>query len=486
VQGYTILGPGGEKIYLIDTPGFDDTQISDVELLKKIASALEAMYVDEDIRFAGLIYMHRITDSRVAGSSLKSLRIFEKICGEENFKHVVLVTSMWNLLEDEEIGKGRERTLETKDEFFGRMISRGAVTVRDRGDLPSAWTIIERALRSQDQVVTALQREMATVGNTLEDTTVGAFLREQLEEARRKYELERQELEEALMEAKQEGDDLMISTISEQSQELNERAEQTITDEENLSTTRADLARIRDEWCARNLAQLEKDKSELRVLQAYENEVSSLREIIRMKDDLHRRELKAHRKQAKGNEQALMMANVERERELKQLREELKQKTTEVEVKFAGIKKAKIKERGDFFSRLVDVMEFKGLFSLSRSQSFASFPDPTSMPQRSRATSNRSPHKGSRRLPEIVDFDYSSSSSEVEEEPYWHMRRSQTLPPGGATLSTQAHSATEAHRPVRSSTSFSETGYPEGVLVQGPRRRLEPPSTHPPIQYHYG
>jgi hypothetical protein len=121
VEGYEIPGRRGEKIYLIDTPGFDDTQISYVELLRTLAAALGGMSLNGDVRFAGFVYLHRITDQRVSGSSLESLRIFEKICGEENFPYVVLATSMWNLLGkegDRDLGEARKLALKKKNDFF--------------------------------------------------------------------------------------------------------------------------------------------------------------------------------------------------------------------------------------------------------------------------------------------------------------------------------------------------------------------------------
>jgi hypothetical protein len=55
-----------QTVYLIDTPGFDDTNRSDTEVLKEIARWLVASYKGK-ILLNGIIYLHRITDIRMQG-----------------------------------------------------------------------------------------------------------------------------------------------------------------------------------------------------------------------------------------------------------------------------------------------------------------------------------------------------------------------------------------------------------------------------------
>ena len=83
-------------MYLIDTPGIDDTRRGDTEVLEDVAFYLSKIY-EQDIKLAGIIYLHRITDVRISGSSLRNLKIFKALCVEEKnvFKHVVLATTMW-------------------------------------------------------------------------------------------------------------------------------------------------------------------------------------------------------------------------------------------------------------------------------------------------------------------------------------------------------------------------------------------------------
>ena len=70
----------GQAVYMIDTPGFDDTNKYNAELLRDVALLLGALHI-EDIDIIGLIYLHRITDQRVRGSSLRSMQIFQGLYG---------------------------------------------------------------------------------------------------------------------------------------------------------------------------------------------------------------------------------------------------------------------------------------------------------------------------------------------------------------------------------------------------------------------
>ena len=56
--------------------------------------------------FCSLLYFHRISDNRMAGTLLKNLRMFEELCGKDALKNVIL-TTMWDEV-DEETGLARE------------------------------------------------------------------------------------------------------------------------------------------------------------------------------------------------------------------------------------------------------------------------------------------------------------------------------------------------------------------------------------------
>ena len=67
----------GKHVHLIDTPGFDDTETADIDTLKTIAAYLSASYAN-GVRINGIVYLHRISDNRLSGTSSRNLRMFKK------------------------------------------------------------------------------------------------------------------------------------------------------------------------------------------------------------------------------------------------------------------------------------------------------------------------------------------------------------------------------------------------------------------------
>ena len=118
-------------VYLIDTPGFDDTNRSDNEVLCEIASWLTTSYTAK-IRLGGIIYLHRISDQRMQGSAKKNLFMFKKLCGPNALKQVILATTMWDRVSDAE-GKARENELASTPDFWGWMVSQGSRVYQHAG-----------------------------------------------------------------------------------------------------------------------------------------------------------------------------------------------------------------------------------------------------------------------------------------------------------------------------------------------------------------
>ena len=121
VQVYTYDHSPSIRIHLVDTPGFDDTNRSDTEVLREIAAWLTDSYSNK-IRLNGIIYLHRITDIRLQGSAKKNLIMFKKLCGAEALSSVILTTTMWDSVSPKD-GENREEQLRQTPEFWGWMIS---------------------------------------------------------------------------------------------------------------------------------------------------------------------------------------------------------------------------------------------------------------------------------------------------------------------------------------------------------------------------
>ncbi|KAK1962488.1 P-loop containing nucleoside triphosphate hydrolase protein [Colletotrichum sublineola] len=191
------------NVYLVDTPGFDDTNLSDSDVLKEIASWLTSSYHHE-VKLTGILYLHRITDLRMGGSAKKNLFMFKKLCGPEALKHVVLVTTMWELV-DEKLGLERQDELETTEEFWGYMLSKGSRIEKHLNTTQSARHIISRFIsqsRPATPVLLAIQDEMVNKSKNLDETEAGkgleGVLARERERFKRDLEQARQDMQEAL------------------------------------------------------------------------------------------------------------------------------------------------------------------------------------------------------------------------------------------------------------------------------------------------
>ncbi|KAF2796476.1 hypothetical protein K505DRAFT_359286 [Melanomma pulvis-pyrius CBS 109.77] len=290
VYGHIFHRANGQRVFLIDTPGFDDTHNDNVKVLQKIATFLCTIYDSRCLSLAGLIYLQRITDTRMSGSSLTSLRIFEKLCGQRNFANTMIVTTMWGLLQTKEArtnGLERYNTLMSTPEYFGSLVAGGARMTRHKDTFESALEVVEYVAERNQDVVLDIQREIMNRG-TLAETTVGQFLSGEFQRTRAKYHRDLEELEEALEEARQEQDDDLITTISEQKREYEEKIRFSEMEQNNLAITYQQMTQDQSEIYAqryeeestRGMEVEEKSKREIELEEQLERtEMEHIREM---------------------------------------------------------------------------------------------------------------------------------------------------------------------------------------------------------------
>ena len=230
---------GRSKVLLIDTPGFDDSGRTDSEILTEISRLLSAQY-EAGVSLKGVIYLHRITDIRYAGSSVKTLEIFKKICGEVALRNVLLVSTRWNEV-DEALGASREQQL--RDNFWAYMLSNGSTMARFYSNRESAIGIASQ-LMSRQSIVLELQRELVEEGKSLGQTLAGAFVHDDVSEMKAQYEQEIRELDK-LRQTLQESDRAMKRQVQNDWAREQERLRTAREDEELL---RRDIAaEVREE-----------------------------------------------------------------------------------------------------------------------------------------------------------------------------------------------------------------------------------------------
>lgn len=191
--------PDGTKLFLIDTPGFDDTHKTDTDILREVAAWLSEAYTKK-IELAGIVYLHRILDVRLGGSAMRNLRMFKKLCGDSSLGSVVLATTMWSNI-NEQVGREREMQLQERREFWKYMTDQGSKVFRQDRGRESALEIVNYLIAKKRPVTLDIQRDMVDKNLTLDQTAAGQEVQADIAKQREHYEKEMAKIREEMIEA---------------------------------------------------------------------------------------------------------------------------------------------------------------------------------------------------------------------------------------------------------------------------------------------
>ncbi|KAI6114512.1 hypothetical protein F5141DRAFT_1062900 [Pisolithus sp. B1] len=122
-----IMGPtgAGKSSFVAKATNSGDEGVG--HALVSHTSEIKATRYEKGTLLSGILYFHRISDNRMAGTPLKNLRVFQKLCGNEAMSRVILVTTMWDEVEE---SVGMERLEELEGNYWKPMISQGSTTYR--------------------------------------------------------------------------------------------------------------------------------------------------------------------------------------------------------------------------------------------------------------------------------------------------------------------------------------------------------------------
>ncbi|KAI6142752.1 P-loop containing nucleoside triphosphate hydrolase protein [Pisolithus tinctorius] len=232
----------GCMVTLIDTPGFDDTNRKEREIIAHISAYLANTY-EQGVKLTGVVYMHRISDPRMTGTSMRNFRCFRELCGEDAFKNIVIVTNMWR--DDElEICNKRENELATDDKFYKAVLEGGGKMVRHDGTVASAKAIV-RQLINKGNVALASQREIIDEHKEFSGTAVGKELTRALKEQAEQYGTELREIYASLEASTREKDEERRQVAQDDLESKREEIENIKSRIENMEQTfRTEKARL--------------------------------------------------------------------------------------------------------------------------------------------------------------------------------------------------------------------------------------------------
>jgi predicted small metal-binding protein len=290
--------PNGQKIFLIDTPGFDDTYRSDTDILGEIADWLAQSYRFQ-IRLTGIIYLHRITDVRVGGQGMKNLRMFRKVCGEKNLGSVLLVTTMWSLCPPSD-ANNREAQLTSNSDLWKFLIGKGARIFRhDRGQ-ESGQQILDYLLARGRKITLDIQHEMIDEGKQLVETNAGREVQADIEKLKEAHKKEMQEIREDMEEAIRSQDTERQEELRAYKAQVNKQMQEAQNQARQLELSREQLRKQLKEEHGREMATLraevERRQNELERTSRLDAEryETLQRELMSMKDKESRYRMKEY------------------------------------------------------------------------------------------------------------------------------------------------------------------------------------------------
>jgi hypothetical protein len=283
---------GDFTVHLIDTPGFDDTYRRDIDVLKDVSFWLSKAYKD-DIKLTGIIYLHRISDPRLGGVALKDLTMFKKLCGEESFASVALVTTFWADVIPR-VGESREAELKKTEEFYGAMLRRGSVMMRHENSENSAKTIISYLVNRGTTTVLHIQRELGD-GKQLDETAAGAALEKDMIEQRALFDKRLEESTLMMQEAINANDQLRAAELAEQQREFKKKMDDAQRSRDELRVNMENLFKEKEEQFKAIQVQLEQERDERqKEVNARANDFLELQQALKGAEELSEERRKAH------------------------------------------------------------------------------------------------------------------------------------------------------------------------------------------------
>ncbi|KAL9036792.1 MAG: hypothetical protein Q9180_004092, partial [Flavoplaca navasiana] len=320
---YPLTRPDGRRIWLLDTPGFDDTRRSDIHVLREIATIF--VQLKEHIELAGIIYLHPITDIRMRGSALRNLKLLEAMSGEAAYKHLALVTTKWETFNGSDGAIAQQREVELKNEWWAPMQNAGSLTIQHHGTADSARNVVTSVLVqyfNHGRFSLRIHDEMMAQGLRLEDTAAGKELMKDIRQAQAQCQRLIDEADEQFQRALVERRDEHAGELSRQREELNARMVEVERNQEELRAHYEDMLRT----------QRAEYESALRVLQQHCDDADRRQSEIQEELEKNSKALEEGRQEFEEQNQRYKMRI-----------EELKRQNRDWEAKVESSKKAQQK-----------------------------------------------------------------------------------------------------------------------------------------------
>lgn len=124
----------------------------------------------------------------MTGSSKLYLNLLESLVGRKALRNVVLVTTMWNKLRDEDLGEAWDHEQELVNKYWRPLRKNGASLAQFDGSKDAAFALVWQ-LAGKRSVVLDIQREILDEGQDIRHTAAGSLLMKTEEAQRQDYEM---------------------------------------------------------------------------------------------------------------------------------------------------------------------------------------------------------------------------------------------------------------------------------------------------------
>ncbi|KAK0720830.1 P-loop containing nucleoside triphosphate hydrolase protein [Lasiosphaeris hirsuta] len=156
---------------LIDTPGFDDPTRDGIDILRNITLHVEGV--------AGVIYCHRMTDTRLNGDDKLNLEVVKAMCGERFFSRIVICSTHWDTTMPGSREAPQARMESLLDKEFESIMEGGAMYMEFLGESKpaSSLNVLDLFLTQRRPPMMALLDQRLRV-RTARETHAGKVIEE--------------------------------------------------------------------------------------------------------------------------------------------------------------------------------------------------------------------------------------------------------------------------------------------------------------------
>jgi hypothetical protein len=124
------------------------------------------------VKLAGIVYIHRISDPRMTGTSVRNFKMFLDLCGDTTLRNVVIATNMWELAPAD---AAERREGEMRSKYFEPVIRMGGQLLRLYNTDDSARDVLQSIIKNHPEPL-KIQKELVDEHKNIRDTTAGQSL----------------------------------------------------------------------------------------------------------------------------------------------------------------------------------------------------------------------------------------------------------------------------------------------------------------------